>query len=136
MAKTKEEIVSWLKQHQSSAPSDWSEEAAWERENRAWIRHSQYIAVKMLSKMDELHMSQRKLADEMGCSQQYISKILKGKENLSLETISKIEKALDLHIIGPNPYIHSQSPSDAMVADNSDYVFHKSDLVEVDIEKR
>lgn len=35
----------------------------------------------------------------MNCSQQYISKILKGKENLSLETISKIEQALSIQII-------------------------------------
>ena len=35
----------------------------------------------------------------MGCSQQYISKVLKGKENLSLETISKIEFALDIDLV-------------------------------------
>ena len=35
----------------------------------------------------------------MGCSQQYISKVLKGRENLSIETIFKIEDALQLHIL-------------------------------------
>ena len=35
--------------------------------------------------------SQTELAHKMGCSQQYVSKILKGQENLSLETISKTE---------------------------------------------
>ena len=55
----------------------------------------------MLNKMDELKMSQTALAKQLGCSQQYVSKLLKGGENLSLETISKIEKALTITIIQP-----------------------------------
>ena len=35
----------------------------------------------------------------MGCSQQYVSKILKGQENLSIETICKIEDALELELL-------------------------------------
>ena len=35
----------------------------------------------------------------MGCSQQYVSLILKGKENLTLETISKLERVLDYEIL-------------------------------------
>ena len=34
-----------------------------------------------------------------GCTQQYISKVLKGKKNMSLETICKIENALGIEII-------------------------------------
>ena len=57
------------------------------------------IAMKMLDKMDIMGITQKMLAERMGCSQQYVSKILKGKENLSLETLSKIESALDLHLV-------------------------------------
>ena len=39
------------------------------------------------------------LADKMGCSQQYISKVLRGQENLSIETIAKIESALSIQIL-------------------------------------
>ena len=53
----------------------------------------------MLDRMEELHMSQKQLAELMGCSQQYVSKVLKGQENLSLETLSKIERCLNLQII-------------------------------------
>ena len=35
----------------------------------------------------------------IGCTQQYISKVLKGKKNMSLETICKIENALGIEII-------------------------------------
>lgn len=34
-------------------------------------------------------MTQKMLAERMGCSQQYVSKFLKGRENLALETLTK-----------------------------------------------
>lgn len=102
--KTHEEIISKLKEHQSPTPSKWRENAEWRRKNRAWLRYSQHIAMMMLDKMDELHMSQKQLSELMGCSQQYVSKVLKGQENLSLETISKIESCLKLKIMPTSPY--------------------------------
>ena len=48
----------------------------------------------MLDKMEQMKITQKQLAERMNCSQQYISKILKGKENLSSETLTKIENAL------------------------------------------
>ena len=68
-------------------------------QNKSWLRHSQRIAVKMLEKMDELSMTQKQLADMMGCSLQYVSKVLKGQENLSLEAMSKIANCLKLSIL-------------------------------------
>jgi transcriptional regulator with XRE-family HTH domain len=53
----------------------------------------------MLDKMEELNMTQKQLAELMGCSQQYVSKVLKGQENLSLETLSKIEDCLEISIL-------------------------------------
>ena len=53
----------------------------------------------MLDKMEELGLTQKSLAERMGCSQQYVSRVLKGTENLSIETISKIESALELEIL-------------------------------------
>ena len=56
----------------------------------------------MLDKMEVLGLTQKALAEQMGCSQQYISRVLKGTENLSIETISKIETALQLEILEPD----------------------------------
>lgn len=92
-------VIDFLKAHQSSVPSKWKEEAEWRRANRGWLRYSQYIAIRMLSRMDELHMNQTSLAEKMGCSQQYVSKVLKGKENLSLESIWKIESVLNIDLV-------------------------------------
>ena len=97
--RTANEIVSKLKQHQPSTPSKWRENAEWRMANKSWLRYSQHIAMMMLDRMDELHMSQKQLSEQMGCSQQYVSKVLKGQENMSLETLSKIERCLDIQII-------------------------------------
>ena len=37
--------------------------------------------------------------ERMNCTQQYVSKILKGKENMSLDTLSKLEDALGINLI-------------------------------------
>lgn len=92
-------ITNRLEKYQSSTPSRWREEVEYRVENRAWLRHSQYIAMLMLEKMDELSLTQKALAERMGCTQQYVSKILRGKENLSIETLSKIESALSLRLL-------------------------------------
>ena len=97
--RTAHEIVSELKKHQPSTPSRWRENAEWRIANKSWLRYSQQIAMMMLDRMEELHMSQKQLSELMGCSQQYVSKVLKGQENLSLETLSKIERCLNLQII-------------------------------------
>ena len=99
MAKKKEEIISWLEQQQPEKNTGWRERAEWRRANRTWLRRSQEIAVRMLDKMEQIRLTQKSLAERMGCSQQYVSKVLKGQENLSLETITKIESALDIDIL-------------------------------------
>ena len=100
--KSANEIISNLKKHQSSTPSNWRENAEWRMANKSWLRYSQHIAMLMLDKMEELHMTQKQLSELMGCSQQYISKVLKGQENLSLETLSKIERCLQIQILSIN----------------------------------
>ena len=67
------------------------------------LRYSQHIAMLMLDRMEELEMNQKQLAEKMNCSRQYISKVLKGRENLSLETLAKIENALGISIIKEEP---------------------------------
>lgn len=54
--------------------------------------------------MKQLGLIQKALAERINCTQQYISKILKGKENMSLDTLSKLEKALDITLILDEEY--------------------------------
>ncbi len=99
--KTENEIKLRLSEYVSATPSKWRDNAQWRIANKSWLRYSQHIAVMMLDKMEELGLTQKTLAERMGCSQQYISRILKGAENLSIETISKIENALEMEILEP-----------------------------------
>ena len=77
----------------------WREYAQWRRENRRWLRYSGFIAITVMNRLKEIGLSQKELAERMHCSPQYISKLLKGSENLTLETISKLEECLDLDIV-------------------------------------
>lgn len=70
-----------------------------EQEKRDWSQCSRAIAAVMSRRMSELGLTQRMLAGKMNCTQQYISKVLKGQKNMSLETICKIENALGIEII-------------------------------------
>lgn len=96
-------IVERLKEHASPTPSKWREALEYRQENKIWLRYSQRIAMLMLDKMEEIGMNQKQLAEKMSCSQQYISKVLQGRENLSLETLAKIENALGISIIKEEP---------------------------------
>lgn len=95
----KKKTLEFFEAHQSETPSTWREEAEWRRDNWSWLRHSQKIAVKVLLEMKEQGLTQKALAERMDCTQQYVSKILKGKENMSLDTLSKLEDALGINLI-------------------------------------
>ena len=95
----KKKTQEFLEAHQSETPSKWREEAEWRRDKWSWLRHSQKIAVKVLLQMKQEGLTQKALAERMNCTQQYVSKILKGKENMSLDTLSKLEDALGINLI-------------------------------------
>jgi transcriptional regulator with XRE-family HTH domain len=67
--------------------------------NRAMLRESQNIALKVLEKLEEIRWSQRKLAKEMGVTPQQITKIVKGHENLTLDTQIKLQSILKIPIL-------------------------------------
>ena len=96
-------IVERLEKNASPTPSKWREVFEYMDANETWLRYSQHIAMLMLDRMEELEMNQKQLAEKMNCSRQYISKVLKGRENLSLETLAKIENALGISIIKEEP---------------------------------
>ena len=66
-----------LRKHAPATPSRWREKAEWRNQNKSWLRFSQLVAIRMLEKMDAEGLTQKVLAERLGCSQQYVSKILK-----------------------------------------------------------
>lgn len=84
-----------------SVPSheNWMEDVAWRKANKAWLRKSAAIALRILDALDELNWKKAKLAQEMGVSPQQVSKYVKGKENFKLETLCNLEKVLGIELV-------------------------------------
>jgi transcriptional regulator with XRE-family HTH domain len=66
---------------------------------RAMLRESRNIAFKVLERLDELGWKQKKLAEVMEVSPPYVNKLVKGKENFTLETLLKLQQVLDIPIL-------------------------------------
>lgn len=90
----------FLYDHQSATPSKWRNAAEWRRKNEKWLKYSRVITMKTMQTLDKQSVTQSILAKRMGCSQQYVSNLLKGSSNMTLETISRIETALNIDLIG------------------------------------
>lgn len=91
---------------QESIPdTSWLEKALWRQENEDWLDISFSIVVKMLfalsaNKKDSVFPgNQKELAEAMNCSAQYVNKLLRGQENLQIETICKIQRILNIKLI-------------------------------------
>jgi len=89
----------------SKPDKTWIEKAKYRKENSAWLDISFAIAVKIMSKLKENRKSkespksQKELGETLDCSPQYVNKLLKGTENLQLETITRIEGILNIQLI-------------------------------------
>ncbi len=92
-----------IKQMASQEPSNWIDDAKRRQTNKTWAKRSFQIAVRILREIRKQKpqngMTQKRLAVEMGVSPQYINKVIKGEENLTLETIAKIEDVLGVTLI-------------------------------------
>ena len=88
------------------------ERARSRKENRDWLRMSQDIALSLHYYLRTSNMTQKELAEKMGVSAVYVGKLLKGGENLTLETISKIQKVIGEELVFvAKPYINRVSVS-------------------------
>ena len=79
--------------------TDWIADQKWRMQNADWIKLSQKITLQILSALSKKEMTQKDLAEKMEVSPQQISKIVKGNENLALETIVKLEKCLEIRLV-------------------------------------
>ena len=79
-------------------PSE-DEEATRRAKAEGWLPYSRKIAIRAAMAMKRQNITRSEVATRMGCSPQYVSRLLKGEENLSLETICKLEHALNVPIL-------------------------------------
>lgn len=95
----KEKTLKFLEKNLSSEPSTFAKEAKWRQENEVWLKWSQGIAMKIIDYMQEHKLSRADIASRLGCSPQYVSKILSGHTNFSFKSIAEIEKCLNIRIM-------------------------------------
>ncbi len=85
--------------------NSWKKDAVFYEENKEWLDLSADIAIRILNTLrvnkttGKFPNSQKQLAELMGISSQQVNKILKGSENLTLKTINKIEKTLNIRLV-------------------------------------
>ena len=80
--------------------SNYLQNAKFRIENKKWLSYSSNISLRVLAALEENEqMTQKALAEIIGVSPQYINKVLKGQENLSLQTIAKLSDALNIELI-------------------------------------
>ena len=91
--------IDFLETHRSSTPSRWREDAEWRRDNEYWLKYSRSITLQVMRAMEMQSTTQAELAKRMGCTQQYISNLLKGSSNMTLETIARLENVLNIDLV-------------------------------------
>ena len=69
------------------------------KDNREWLAISERLALKLRRILRTEGIPQNELAVRMGVTPAQVTKILSGKENLGLKTISKIENAIGHSLI-------------------------------------
>ena len=89
-----------LKANEHTSEKGFLEEAQYVRDNWGWLKYSYAVALRVKARMEELGWTQKQLSAALGCTQQHVSALLKGRVNMTLETLSKLEEALNFDLIG------------------------------------
>ena len=105
--------MDFLRANEHKSTEDFVARAQYIKDNWIWLRYSYAIAIKVRRRMQELDMTQKQLAEALGCTQQHVSVLLNGKVNMTLETLAKLEQALKFDLIRASLESFDYSGSDA-----------------------
>lgn len=83
----------------SPVPSNWKKEFEYRQKNDYWLCISQQIAITILSELKKQKLTQKELTKKSKITEKKLTNIVKGKEDLKLSTILKLEKALNIRLI-------------------------------------
>lgn len=88
-----------LKEVAKQASEKEREEARFRVVNRDWMLKSSLIALEIHRYLRLNGMTQSQLAEKLGISPAMVTKLLSGKENLSLKTICGIERVIQFELL-------------------------------------
>lgn len=101
---------------ESTFDNSWKEEFQFQSENEEAEDLYFEISLRIIERLEELGWKKSDLAEKLGVSNQYISKILKTIQNPSITTIIKIQNALKIKLIAiPNQQPKTQSKNQITV---------------------
>lgn len=83
----------------SDRPSTFLKDVKWRQDNQYWLYPIFNMAIKVLSELRERNWTKETLAKETKISLKKINNFVKGKEDLKLSEILRIEKALNIKLI-------------------------------------
>ena len=92
----KSKAIRFLEAHQSGDRSTFVEEARQRQADALWLKWSRNVSMAIIDYMDKNRLSQSDLAEKLGVSRQYVSKLLSGKVNFSFKTIAELEEKLGI----------------------------------------
>ena len=91
--------IEFLESHEGLSGSRFEANARYRQENKAWLAWSRSIALSLIRYMESNGLNKAALAERLGVSPQYISKILSGKVNFSIKSIAELQEKLDICLL-------------------------------------
>jgi len=92
----RQKTLDFLEANMSKQPSTFIEDAKWRQENEVWLKWSRGIALSIVDYMQSNNLSRSEVAERLGVSPQYVSRILSGKTNFSFKSVAEIERKLGI----------------------------------------
>ena len=92
----RKKTLEFLEAHQSDKPSTFTEDAKWRQENEVWLRWSRGVALSVVDYMQKNGLTRSDIANKLGVTPQYVSKIISGNTNFSFKSVAQIERKLGI----------------------------------------
>ncbi len=119
--------------------SKWEKETRSYMENKEWRKYSIKFAVAVLRTLRLDGKNQSWLSEKLDTTPQYISKIVSGKENLSLKTMIRIQTILGKELLSIKNVVAIIEPKDVVIVFiNLEKInaFHNYSIPRNDVERK
>lgn len=115
MKLTREEKILLLNKKAKPVNPDakWMQIAKWNEEHADALEDYMIIAMRISSALKEKKMTQKDLAEQLGVSPQALTRMMKGRQNLTLNKVRQIEKVLGISMMTIEKVEEEQMPTEA-----------------------
>lgn len=130
----KNNLIDKIKSVSIKNKSKWEEKIKFRLKNKKWLDYSAQIAMRIDAIIEgKIDFNQISLAETLKVSPQQISKILKGEQNLTLQTIGNLSDALGIELISFPAY--KDSFINLMNYEEGSYSINGTDMQYVQLNK-